>query len=253
MPARKKKRSTNSASSPVNRSKSGGVRERRSLEVRRRISETMLGQKKSANHRAKIANAMKGEKNPRYGKTVSEETRRKIAEKLRLSWQVRPRNRLRFGPKRRKGPLPIWRGDQFGYGAVEEVSLNDKKVKGVAKKSSSEGRTSKLTDKGIRERDWRNWEGLLTEIREGRRPPEAVKKAMENQKRMVGQMDTYNSEKQEIAMVACKACEGAGMIQCSVCIGDDPFGSSGCKNCQGVGAVWCSDCQGRGKTPEAAP
>jgi len=56
---------------------------KRSLEARRKISDTMRGRTLSAEHRRRMSEARRGERNYNYGKHLSEETRSKIGVALR--------------------------------------------------------------------------------------------------------------------------------------------------------------------------
>ena len=186
---------------------------------------------------------------------MSNETRLKIAERMRESWRRKPSVAVvEYGPKRRRGALRKWKGMQFGYGATEEDDVREEG--GGRDAVRNDGRKRRVSkghvDEGRGKQDLKDWEGLLAEVREGRRPPEAVKKAMRDQKRVVGQTETKKLAKKEVVMEACMVCEGAGLIQCPVCAGDDPFRFSGCENCKGTGAVWCSSCKGSGEVPVVA-
>lgn len=72
------------------------MRDAKTPEIRRRMSERMMGVPLSIEHCRRIGDSKRGEKNPHWGKPRSEETRRRIG-KAQLGKKLSPEHREKIG------------------------------------------------------------------------------------------------------------------------------------------------------------
>lgn len=196
-----------------------------SEEAKSKISKALKGRVISETHRSRISASLSGSNNPRYGRKVSEETRKRIGAAVAAAASARKK------AKERKDDTPKQSAKLNQSASDDEVPLWERKLRAKAANSPL------LTGRKVDRKEETKIDELLKRVREGTIPPDSVRRAR-----------SIMAPAKQVALVnkKCAGCRGVGNTECADCVGRFGTVSFRCESCFGAGYSFCKFCQGTG-------
>mmetsp|Transcript_12478 Transcript_12478/g.38060 ORF Transcript_12478/g.38060 Transcript_12478/m.38060 type:complete len:388 (+) Transcript_12478:120-1283(+) len=204
-----------------------------SPEVKQKISAALKGRKFSDEHRSALSERFMGENNPMYGRQLTEDTKRRISQKMQQLRHSKSPTTKDGKPKRKRGR------------PRKHPPADDSDSDALSKRSSSVSDAADLPnavplDNVYEEEEYDQlMEAALSKVE----PPKAVSKALGQSKAQKEAQKTALEKENE---GVCKVCDGNGVRSCSYCVQRLGVVSTSCPRCHGVGLEFCAACEGSG-------